>query len=107
MANLNVVGALANLRLMLILAGYVEYRSYTTVNIQHSRPGKCHDECRLGRQFLWLLSRVINGSVAESMGEPGPTPALQRLLPFAFHGDSMEGRGGVKGSLRRAKTARP
>ena len=35
------------------------------------------------------------------------TAAFQRLLPFAFKGHSMEGRGGVKGSLRRAKTARP
>ena len=41
------------------------------------------------------------------MGETGrKLQAFQRLLPFAFHG-IMEGRGGVKGSLRRAKTARP
>ena len=49
----------------------------------------------------------IYGSVAESMGETPYTPAFRRLLPFAFHGHSMEGWGGVKGSLRRAKTARP
>jgi hypothetical protein len=37
-----------------------------------------------------------------------PTPpAFERLLPFAFQRHSMEGRTGVKGSLRRAKTARP
>jgi hypothetical protein len=33
--------------------------------------------------------------------------AFQRLLPFAFQEHSMEAWGGVKGSLRRAKTARP
>ena len=41
------------------------------------------------------------------MGESGPVPSFQRLLPFAFHAHSMEGRGRVKGSLRRANTARP
>src|SRR3974390_705768 len=33
--------------------------------------------------------------------------ALRRLLPFAFHGHCREGRGGVKGSLGRAKPPPP
>jgi hypothetical protein len=40
-------------------------------------------------------------------GVNSEAPAFERLLPFAFQGDSMEARSGVKGSLRRAKIARP